>query len=892
MTCPGLNPPHLFSLVIMRRDRPQERAASWPAEHIKVLLALWTEAAVTHDLSSHGRNRAVYDGISQRLAEMGIYRTGDQCREKMKGLKVAYRKAKENNSVGRPPIKCPFYDEIDQIMTQYINCRPGFPSEAGEGSSVSADRQESISISEPWGTQSGISERWGSQASGHWLSQTAASESQGTDEFSYAQAESQDAFGEIQVIPVQVKEEESEDEISPELDVASPIVMETQPTPRHLISMLDQRPHLRTRKQKVQGEGQSSYQRGGTGQKYGRSHQLELQRMQRQVASQAEEKQSLAEFIQHDREMRREDREFQAQLFEKLFQKQTELVQALTQRPPVSPTACTNALHALQMSTKNGAGTAAGPGSQLQALLEQIMQAEVSGKGLTRLTVKEAFGGAVKVPPEVQYWTAEEILRWLLSQQSPGDQRQEVLAGLRPPIAGHVETTGKGDNPEAHFSVLNPLCDSYQSSRQQGKDQLHSKAQQLCGSNCAKVLETDIDLETQHQSFRQFRYQEAQGPQEVYRCLWGLSHQWLRPDVRSKEQIMELLVVEQFLNILPEEIQTLVRECQPENGKEAVALAERFRLHFESKRQRDQARVISDDMVADSPQEELDEDRRQPCIKDSQENPRKVGLLGTEAHLRLRKRPKSGPRERIVPTQVGEHGEATTKQRKLDNNLEEQAEAGVKAKQMPTPAAGKQAGKAKGRGRSVSGCDVAMAEESLDEGKAKMEGSGRVLETLNGVLSSNSLCEQKTSASLGPSRLAFDKDDAVSCPQVGNDGHMSPEVDGPSLSDSIEMLLDSPWSGNGSGDTTHDGPSGSRMLPSCASCAMLKADLDSVHEELRLTQASTLYGLSGTSLQDLSEALGTIVHILNNRKSLSVTNTSQNVAEISSRPVWRERNHF
>ncbi|XP_034976203.2 uncharacterized protein LOC118087551 isoform X1 [Zootoca vivipara] len=876
---------------MMRRDRPQERAASWPAEHIKVLLALWTEAAVAHDLSSHGRNRAVYDGISQRLAEMGIYRTGDQCREKMKGLKVAYRKAKENNSVGRPPIKCPFYDEIDQIMTQYINCRPGFPSEAGEGSGISADRQEGISISEPWGTQSSISERWGSQVSGHWLSQTAASESQGTDEFSYAQAESQDAFGEIQVIPVQVKEEESEDEISPELDVASPIVMETQPAPRHLISMLDQRPHLRTRKQKAQGDGQSSFSRG-TGQKYGRSHQLEVQRMQRQVANQAEEKQSLAEFIQHDREMRREDREFQAQLFEKLFQKQTELVQALTQRPPASPTsnACTNALHTLQMSTKNGSGTAAGPGSQLQALLEQIMQADVAGKGLTRLPVKEALGGTVKVPPDVQYWTAEEILRWLLSQQSPGDQCQELLTGLRPPpMAGHMGTTGKGDNPEAHLSVLNPLCDSFQSSGQQDKGQLHSKTQQLCGSNCAKALETDIDLETQRQSFRQFRYQEAQGPQEVYRCLWGLSYQWLRPDVRSKEQIMELLVVEQFLNILPDEIQTLVRECQPENGKEAVALAERFQLHFESKRQRDQARVISDDMVADSPQEELDEDRRPSCIKGSQENLRKVG---TEAHLRLRKRPKSGPRERTVATEDGEHGEAATKQRKPNDNSEETSEAGEKAKQMPTPAPGKQAGKAKGRGRSVSGCNVAVAVESLVEGEAKMEGSGRVSKALNGVLSSNSSCEQKATAGLGPSQLVFDKDGNASCPQGGNDGHISPEADRPSLSDSIEMLLHSPWSGNGSGDTTHDGPPGSRMLPPCARCTVLKAELDTVREELRLTQASTLYGLSGTSLQDLSEALGTIVHILSNRKSLSATNTSQNIAEIPSKPVWRERNHF
>ncbi|XP_065511406.1 zinc finger and SCAN domain-containing protein 22-like [Caloenas nicobarica] len=76
--------------------------------------------------------------------------------------------------------------------------------------------------------------------------------------------------------------------------------------------------------------------------------------------------------------------------------------------------------------------------------------------------------------------------------------------------------------------------------------------------------------------FRQFRYQEASGPRDVWRRLRELSRGWLRPEVRSKEQIMELLVLEQFLSILPEEIQSWVWVRHPESCAQAVALAESF----------------------------------------------------------------------------------------------------------------------------------------------------------------------------------------------------------------------------------------------------------------------------------------------------------------------------
>lgn len=82
------------------------------------------------------------------------------------------------------------------------------------------------------------------------------------------------------------------------------------------------------------------------------------------------------------------------------------------------------------------------------------------------------------------------------------------------------------------------------------------------------------DVEASRQRFRHFCYREVAGPHEAFSKLWELCCQWLRPKTHSKAQILELLVLEQFLTILPEDIQTWVREQRPENGEEAVALVE------------------------------------------------------------------------------------------------------------------------------------------------------------------------------------------------------------------------------------------------------------------------------------------------------------------------------
>lgn len=88
----------------------------------------------------------------------------------------------------------------------------------------------------------------------------------------------------------------------------------------------------------------------------------------------------------------------------------------------------------------------------------------------------------------------------------------------------------------------------------------------------------NISAETYRQRLRQTSTPSGETPNETYNCLKGLYHCWDRPEQRTKEEIGEIIILEQILRVLPYEVRTWVREHELMDGLIAARLATQYQM--------------------------------------------------------------------------------------------------------------------------------------------------------------------------------------------------------------------------------------------------------------------------------------------------------------------------
>ncbi|XP_036004846.1 uncharacterized protein zgc:113263 isoform X1 [Fundulus heteroclitus] len=96
-----------------------EKPAStiWSDEETQALIEIWGDEEVQRALRGFIHNGHIYADISERMHDLGFSRTSEQCRSKVKSLRINFRQCYDRKKSGRN-IDYKFYHQLEQILGQ------------------------------------------------------------------------------------------------------------------------------------------------------------------------------------------------------------------------------------------------------------------------------------------------------------------------------------------------------------------------------------------------------------------------------------------------------------------------------------------------------------------------------------------------------------------------------------------------------------------------------------------------------------------------------------------------------------------------------------------------------------------------------------------------------
>lgn len=154
----------------------------------------------------------------------------------------------------------------------------------------------------------------------------------------------------------------------------------------------------------------------------------------------------------------------------------------------------------------------------------------------------------------------------MASQKFPFSQKETEETGYFGPLDLFGTWSRMGWMPSLFSSVCSEAPESYCSIKEDPVDN-HPEV----------VISVPKDTEERNrQRFRLGTVPLGETPRQTLSRLDEAAQRWLRPQDRTKGQIMDMIILEQFLQVLPWGMQTWVRAKEPRSSEEAAWLAEAY----------------------------------------------------------------------------------------------------------------------------------------------------------------------------------------------------------------------------------------------------------------------------------------------------------------------------